>query len=551
MQFRLGFTFQILILLLLSSGCQMMPVTRLKPVLKNPYPQYTNIVVVPFVNKTDNPKVDGSFFAQSYAAELQLIPGFDVVPVRAVEEKMQEYGLTKINGPEDLRYLGRLLGADVVVIGRVNNYEPYYPQKLGLTVEWYAVNQYFQPIPVGHGLPWGTTQEENIPYRIVSAAEFDLARSQLATQTPDDPEGEEAFKAFVLSREKEKQRQLEAAQQPVQLPPPPPNSLDPDDPDYEEYDPQAEMYKILQQKNVDQQLSYAFGGRTAIPQGKQNVRITTQNAEAIKRKWLEELKEENNEDFNLPLTSPIPGGTKSSDWTDKSHSNETLKGFTPKTDKSQTGSGNTYRGQNYNPQFPPNQTANSVGGNSIFIALSPEGMPMAAYRIDPQTGMVTSEVPLSELGLGPSQLQTTVPPVPNYYATMPGMMQPNGQIAPEPNRFPGLPDNWPDPRGLIPNGPVEKKPQGTVPSNAPVMSLTKQYMANDSELTQALEDYNFHFRDDRRSGNWQMLLLDADSFVSFCCRMHIWEMLGSRGGADKAIQVKRTWKMWNGGIRPY
>ena len=53
-----------------------------------------------------------------------------------------------------------------------------------MTVHWYAANEGFHPIPNGYGLPWGTQQENDIPSRIVRDTQFDLARSQLATQTP-------------------------------------------------------------------------------------------------------------------------------------------------------------------------------------------------------------------------------------------------------------------------------------------------------------------------------------------------------------------------------
>ena len=59
-----------------------------------------------------------------------------------------------------------------------------------MTVHWYAANEGFHPIPAGYGLPWGTDKEKEIPRRIVREAEFELARSQLETQSPlsgDEP----------------------------------------------------------------------------------------------------------------------------------------------------------------------------------------------------------------------------------------------------------------------------------------------------------------------------------------------------------------------------
>jgi hypothetical protein len=44
-------------------------------------------------------------------------------------------------------------------------------------------------MPSGYGLPWGRAEEEYIPDRLVEASEFELAKAQLATQTPMPPPG--------------------------------------------------------------------------------------------------------------------------------------------------------------------------------------------------------------------------------------------------------------------------------------------------------------------------------------------------------------------------
>ena len=71
------------------------------------------------------------------------------------------------------------------IVGSVTEYSPYYPPRIGLSVDWYAANPGFHPIPAGYGLPWGTPEEEFIPVALVQEAEFALAREQLKTQTPE------------------------------------------------------------------------------------------------------------------------------------------------------------------------------------------------------------------------------------------------------------------------------------------------------------------------------------------------------------------------------
>ncbi|MGH6644024.1 MAG: hypothetical protein ACRED3_15145, partial [Bradyrhizobium sp.] len=85
---------------------------------------------------------------------------------------------------DEIRRLGLLLNVDAVVVGSITDFTQYYPPKIGLAVDWYAVNPSFHPIPAGYGLPWGTPAEVEIPRTILTDAEFALAREQLKTQTP-------------------------------------------------------------------------------------------------------------------------------------------------------------------------------------------------------------------------------------------------------------------------------------------------------------------------------------------------------------------------------
>ena len=572
-----------------------MPVTRLKPVMNNPYPQFTNVAVAPFTNGTDNRNIDGAEVARCYGEELQKIPGFNVLPVRIVEIKMAEAGLSKLENIEDARILCKVLGVDAIVIGRVNNYDGYYPQKFGLTVEMYSANRYYHPIPNGHGLPWGTKSEEDIPLKIVTEAERDLARAQLETQTPIDTETEIAYRQFMEKRRLELQRRQQI-QEFGGIVPITPDMYDETDDSYaseddEDYEsPEIQAYKKMQQYSVDQQMGYAFGGPVTIPKSTHNVRLNSRNYESVRQKLAELYEEEFDEDYSKPLPSPLPYGLEPSDVTDRIHVDEMLQNEMHRVNKPEItaaieadngiadqspaiafgrhhNENRDNQGQNTGlvSQFPnncpqpygfmiqgpinPNTGYPDSGG--VFVAFGGDGNIAAAFQIDPATGRLGQEVPLSALGLQPSSLQMSVPTAPNYHAVMPGMMQPNGQIALEPSQFPGLPPNWPDSRGLIPDGPKEERPQPKIASDAPIISLTKLYSANDSEFTQALQDYEMLFQDDKRIGGWKMTIDDRVAFISFCCRMHIWEMFGSRGGAGKAIEVRRTWKTWYGGHRPY
>ena len=121
--------------------------------------------------------------ALAYFNELQLVPGYEVVPVEVTVRAMKDRHIP-LNGPADARLLAQILNVDAVVVGAVTDYSPYYPPRIGLQVEWYAANPNFHPIPPGYGLPWGTPEERHIPAPLVFEAEMALAKAQLKTQTP-------------------------------------------------------------------------------------------------------------------------------------------------------------------------------------------------------------------------------------------------------------------------------------------------------------------------------------------------------------------------------
>ena len=166
-----------------STGCQLIPQIARQPVVHNPFPQLTKVAIAPFFNLTTEASVDGRQFALAYFNELQLVPGFEVVPVGVVEKTIETYQLS-LDSPEQSRKLAQILGVDAIVIGAVTDFSPYYPPRCGMQVEWYAANPCFHPIPAGYALPWGTPEEEFIPAPLVFEAEMALAKAQLRTQTP-------------------------------------------------------------------------------------------------------------------------------------------------------------------------------------------------------------------------------------------------------------------------------------------------------------------------------------------------------------------------------
>jgi len=103
----------------------------------NPVPSLSKIAVAPFFNLSQEKAVDGRRFAMAYFAELQKIPGFQVVPVGVTEQAIFDNRL-EMDRPEDAIRLAGILGVDIVVLGAVTDYDPYYPPRVGLQVSWYS-----------------------------------------------------------------------------------------------------------------------------------------------------------------------------------------------------------------------------------------------------------------------------------------------------------------------------------------------------------------------------------------------------------------------------
>jgi hypothetical protein len=170
----------------LTGGCSLFPESRQRDRVHNPFPQLKRVAVLPFFNQSNEPTLDTELVAEKYYAALQAVPGFEVLPVGVAKAQYLEYARVNgepTNGPE-FQQLARQMGVEALVVGSVTDFDSFYPPRLAMTVHWYAANEGFHPIPPGYGLPWGTDSEKHIPRQIAREAEFELARSQLATQTP-------------------------------------------------------------------------------------------------------------------------------------------------------------------------------------------------------------------------------------------------------------------------------------------------------------------------------------------------------------------------------
>lgn len=640
-----------------------MPEKRLKPTLRNPFPQITEVAVVPFFDRTKSQNVDRSEFAQAYANELQKVPGFNVMSVQAVEDVMATAGITKLENADDIRRLGRLLGVEAVVIGYVNEFSSYTPPKCSLKVEWYSVNPYMQSIPNGFGLPWGTLHERDIPERIVHLSEHDLARVQLATQTPDDPNADLDYDTIMNEHLFEKQlreRARDLGISPAELrarlrvPEKGAKNGENDPYNYDEYGQpsfdETELYQlapaktdyelrqdakvsahlkkigILDAKNdsgddyfdEERYLQILAENQGSVPENTgwgmrnrandemrsrtpqtssnnphkrspapeppknrtpvQNTPIERQSEQVTPPQYQESVKNLENlykqQDELLRLEEELKNRIRASQIEEKFGNNAESQDYItpkivipeiPKNSDWPSGSGRTelYSPQNDDPIAIPDLDEISYRGQvatSTSIISNPLANPHAQampQMVPIQNGQYTYYQP-QPMQPYPNQVAPNVvmmPYVQPYVAPpMPGMPvqgQYPPQVAAEPETMPGLPENWPDARGFIPPGPKAERPEGRYINNGPIISHSAIYSGDDKEFTQALADYDFLFRDDKRVVSWQSIMNNRKEFIGFCCRLHIWEVFGARGGIGDAEKVWRLWKPWEGGERPF
>ncbi len=165
------------------SGCALVPDIRRKPQVINPFPQIKTVAILPFANQSEEPTLSGERVALAYLNEMQAIRGFEVVPLGAVKIKLAEFGRPLRSGADFQRF-AQFLGVDAVLVGSVTDYDPYYPPRMAIKVNWYAANPGFHPVPPGYGIPWGTKEEKVIPRWVHYEAQRALAAEQLKTQTP-------------------------------------------------------------------------------------------------------------------------------------------------------------------------------------------------------------------------------------------------------------------------------------------------------------------------------------------------------------------------------
>lgn len=122
---------------LLLAGCGSKPPVDTH--LVSPYPASRVVAIAPFMNQSGSQDVDSLAVSDIFFSELQMVRGFQVLPVNRTLQAMVALKMRTLNGPADVLRLAEFLGADMIFVGAVTAYDPYNPPMVGLAVQLYAL----------------------------------------------------------------------------------------------------------------------------------------------------------------------------------------------------------------------------------------------------------------------------------------------------------------------------------------------------------------------------------------------------------------------------
>ncbi len=107
--------------------------------LRSPYPREMTVVLAPVLNYSGEQNLDTLKVTDILYSELQQVRGFAVIPVNRTLAQMAKDGITNIENPQQALNLANELGADMIIIAAITEYNPYYPPIVGIAMQVYGV----------------------------------------------------------------------------------------------------------------------------------------------------------------------------------------------------------------------------------------------------------------------------------------------------------------------------------------------------------------------------------------------------------------------------
>lgn len=104
-----------------------------------PGPEPAQVVVVaPVLNLSNSTDWDPLKVTDMLASELQSFPNIVVIPVNRTLAALALQGKSLVETPQDALELARELQADATLVAAITEYDPYFPPRVGIVMQWYG-----------------------------------------------------------------------------------------------------------------------------------------------------------------------------------------------------------------------------------------------------------------------------------------------------------------------------------------------------------------------------------------------------------------------------
>jgi hypothetical protein len=107
----------------------------------SPYPGVETIAIAPAINLSGSRDFDPLAVSDALYAELQQIPGLNVLPLNRTLFAMRQLGIKSLNDPAQVQKIAESLGAQGLIVPAVTAYDPYNPPVVGMILQMYTVQE--------------------------------------------------------------------------------------------------------------------------------------------------------------------------------------------------------------------------------------------------------------------------------------------------------------------------------------------------------------------------------------------------------------------------
>jgi hypothetical protein len=111
---------------------------RLESVIHSPYAGVQTLAIAPTINLSGSRDFDPLAVSDAIYAELQQVPGLNVIPLNRVLLAMRQLNIRAIDDPVQAQRIAENLGANGLVVPAVTAFNPYNPPAVGMILQIYT-----------------------------------------------------------------------------------------------------------------------------------------------------------------------------------------------------------------------------------------------------------------------------------------------------------------------------------------------------------------------------------------------------------------------------